>query len=184
LRTAARRRGFLDSFFRCRHGVFAGGWLEYLGGVVAVAASGRFLVSSVLWGPRLAGGGEGACLSSFSAFPARRLNGRGAWAAPRAGRLLRYRCCVVCRVGVPRRLAAWIRPVVLVVEEGEDDGGLRLCMAVPLRRPSRGLHLAGGDSKHRRCLNSLLLGLGWAWGWSAGFLLGACGSRRLGGVVV
>jgi len=32
---------------------------------------------------------------------------------------------------------------------------------------------------------SLLLGLGWAWGGSAGFLLGACGGRRrLGGVVV
>ena len=27
--------------------------------------------------------------------------------------------------------------------------------------------------------NSLLLGLGWTWGWSAGFLLGACGGRRL-----
>jgi hypothetical protein len=31
---------------------------------------------------------------------------------------------------------------------------------------------------------SLLLSLGWAWGWSTGFLLGACGGRRLGGVVV
>jgi hypothetical protein len=62
--TAARRRGFLDSFFRCRHGVFAGGWLEYLGEVVAVVASGRFLVSYASWGPRLAG--AGACLSSFT----------------------------------------------------------------------------------------------------------------------
>jgi len=31
-----------------------------------VVASGRFLVSSVLWGPRLAG--AGACLSSFTSF--------------------------------------------------------------------------------------------------------------------
>ena len=74
-RTAARRRGFLGSFSLpprrlCR------GWLEYLGEVVAVVASGRFSTSPALWGSRLVG--AGACLSSFSAFPARRLNGRGA----------------------------------------------------------------------------------------------------------
>jgi hypothetical protein len=73
--------------------------------------------------------------------------------------------------------------VVPVVGEAEYDGGLWLCMAAPFQRPSRGLHLGLGTAVVSS--NSLLLGHGWAWGWSAGFLLGACGGRRrLGGVVV
>jgi len=75
--------------------------------------------------------------------------------------------------------------VVLVVEEVEYDGGLWLCMS----------YLSGGLAEAFIWLveilstavvsgNSLLLGLGWAWGWSAGFFLGACRRRRLGGVVV
>jgi len=75
--------------------------------------------------------------------------------------------------------------VLLVVEEVEHDGGLWLCMS----------YLSGGLAEAFIWLveilstavvsnNSLLLGLGWAWGWSAGFLLGACRRRRLGGVGV
>ena len=56
----------------------------------------------------LAGGGVSYL---FHVFPARRLNGRGAWAAPRADWLLRYRCCVCCRVGyldgLPHGLGLW-----------------------------------------------------------------------------
>jgi hypothetical protein len=75
--------------------------------------------------------------------------------------------------------------VVPVVGEAEYEGGLRLCMS----------YLSGGLAEAFIWLVeilstavvlsiSLLLGLGWAWGGSAGFLLGACGRRRLGGVVV
>jgi hypothetical protein len=75
--------------------------------------------------------------------------------------------------------------VVLVVVEVEYDGGLWLCMSYLSRGLAEAfiwlveiLSIAVVSS------NSLLLGLGWSWGWSAGFLLGACGGRRLGGVVV
>jgi len=59
----------------------------------------------------------------------------------------------------------------MVVEEVEHDGGLWLCMAAPFQRPSRGLHLAGGDPRHRRCLKQLSpprswLGLGLVCGFS------------------
>ena len=92
---------------------------------------------------------------------------------------------VLVAAGVLRRLAAWIRFVMLAVEEVEHDGGLWLCMS----------HLFGGLAGAFIWLvkilgtavvssSSLLLGLGWAWGWSAGFFLGACGGRRLGGVGV
>jgi hypothetical protein len=75
--------------------------------------------------------------------------------------------------------------VVLVVDDAEDGGGLWFCMS----------YLSGGVAEAFIWLveilstavvssSSLLLGLGWAWGWSAGFLLGACHRRRLGGVVV
>jgi hypothetical protein len=74
--------------------------------------------------------------------------------------------------------------VVPVVEEAEYDGGLWLCMAAPFQRPSRDLHLVEILSTAVVSSNFLLLGLGWAWGWSAGFLLGASGRRRLGGVEV
>jgi len=74
---------------------------------------------------------------------------------------------------------------VLVVEEAEYDGGLWLCMAAPFQRPSRGIHLAGGDPKHRSCLKQLSpprswLGLGLVCGFSPRRLWPPPSRRRWG----
>jgi len=50
---------------------------------------------------------------------------------------MRRRRYVGCRV---RRISSSPHELVLAVGEAKDGGGLWLCVAEPLRMPSRGLH--------------------------------------------
>jgi hypothetical protein len=85
-----------------------------------------------------------ACLSSSSVSPARRFARCGAKRLHAPGQHMRRRRNVGCRVG---RLDSSPHGLVLAVGEAEDDGGPWLCMALPLRMPSRGLH---PGPRHRR----------------------------------
>ena len=133
-----------------------------------MVASGRFLVSSVLWGRvwlvrgRVLAPSAPFQLAVLMGVGLRRLHAPTGFCAIGAVLVAAWGTSTACRMDQARGAGS---------RGGGVRGGSKALHVVPLRRPSRGLHLAGGDPKHRRCLKQLSpprswLGLGLVGGFS------------------